>query len=56
MSLFLSERDPELREYMDDPDCNLDLLHATYRQFKTVNRLIGGWNRIYKSYIRPALT
>ena len=55
MSLFLSERDPGLREYMDDPDCDLDMLHATYRQFETVNKLIGGWKRIYKTHMRPAL-
>lgn len=40
---------------MDDPDCDIDLLHATYDQFHTVNRLIGGWGRIYKHHIRPAL-
>ncbi len=55
MSLFLRERDTNLTEYMDDPDCNLEMLHATYRQFETVNRFIGGWNRIYKTHIRPAL-
>jgi len=55
MSLFLSERDPGLREYMDDPDCDLEMLHATYRQFETVNKLIGGWKRIYKTHMRPAL-
>lgn len=40
---------------MDDPDCDIDLLYATYEQFHTINRLIGGWRRIYKSHIRPAL-
>lgn len=55
MPLFLRERNRTLREYMDDPNCNLEKLHATYTQFETVNRLIGGWGRIYTSYIRPAL-
>lgn len=55
MSLFLRERDPRLKEFMDDPDCDIDLLHATYSQFQTVNKLLGGWYHIYKSYIRPAL-
>ena len=40
---------------MDDPDCDLEMLHATYRQFETVNKLIGGWKRIYKTHMRPAL-
>lgn len=55
MSLFLRERDTELREFMDDPDCDIDTLYTTYDQFKTVNKLIGGWRRIYRHYIRPAL-
>ena len=55
MPLFLRERNRTLREYMDDPNCNLEKLHATYTQFETVNRLIGGWGRIYKTFIRPAL-
>jgi 2-polyprenyl-3-methyl-5-hydroxy-6-metoxy-1,4-benzoquinol methylase len=55
MPLFLRKRDTDLKEYMDDPNCDLDLLYSTYDQFKTVNRLIGGWRRIYVSKIRPAL-
>jgi len=56
MSLLLRERDAHLKEFMDDPDCDLDLLHATYKQFQTVNKLLGGWHQIYKSHIRPALS
>lgn len=40
---------------MDDPDCNLQMLYGTYKQFHTVNRLIGGWSHIYKTHIRPVL-
>lgn len=55
MPLFLRNRDADIQEFMDDPDCDLDMLYATYDQFETVNRLIGGWQRIYKNHIRPAL-
>lgn len=41
---------------MDDPDCDLDLLNATYDQFRIVNGLISGWKRVYKRHIRPLLT
>lgn len=55
MPLFLQNRDTELREFMDDPGCDLEMLNATYNQFESVNRLIGGWKRIYTNHIRPAL-
>lgn len=38
---------------MDQPDCDKDLLFNTYQQFSTINRLISGWQRIYKNHIRP---
>lgn len=55
MALFLSQRDTDSRELMDDPDCDLDELENTYRQFSTVNSLISQWYRIYKHEIRPHL-
>lgn len=55
MSLFLRERDTSLKEFMDDPNCDPELLEATYSQFESVNKLLGGWNRIYKTYIRQPL-
>lgn len=55
MPLFLSQRNPGIKEFMDDPDCDLKKLLATYNQFGTINRMLGGWKRIYKLLIRPAL-
>lgn len=55
MPIFLQHRNSGLKEKMDDPDCDLETLYATYRQFTTMNRLIGGWKSIYKKQIRPAL-
>lgn len=55
MPLFLKERKEHLTEKMDQPDCDSDLLFKTYRQFRTINRLISGWQRIYKHHIRPVL-
>jgi len=55
MPLFLTEREPGLREKMEDPNCDLTQLNNTYEQFTTVNRLLGGWSGIYKKLIHPAL-
>ncbi|TVQ10800.1 MAG: methyltransferase domain-containing protein [Balneolaceae bacterium] len=49
----LKHRDPSLRELMDDPDCDPQLLENTYRQFGTINRLLAGWERVYRAYILP---
>lgn len=55
MPLFLKQRDPNIKEWMDNPDCDLEKLQATYDQFGTINKMLGGWKRIYKHRIRPAL-
>ena len=55
MPLILSQRNDTLVEWMDRPDCDALLLQNTYRQFTTINRLLSGWNSIYKNYIRPIL-
>lgn len=41
---------------MDDPDCDLQLLNNTYSQFSKVNRLLGGWPKIYKKWLRPVFS
>lgn len=41
---------------MDNPDCDLEMLRETYRQFTTVNGMLSGWRRVYKRFIRPRLT
>lgn len=51
----LRERDTELRELMDDPDCDPDRLAATLRRFGVVNRLVSGWGGVYRTRIRPFL-
>jgi 2-polyprenyl-3-methyl-5-hydroxy-6-metoxy-1,4-benzoquinol methylase len=55
MTVDLTKRDEALRELMDDPNCDRQLLEATYRQFQTVNGLISGWRRLYRERIRPIL-
>lgn len=52
----LAKRAPDLRERMDDPACNLERLHATYRQFSAVNQLFAAWRAVYARYLRPQLT
>jgi len=51
----LRERDREVRELMDDPACDPHLLAATLQRFDTVNRLISGWGRVYRTEVRPLL-
>ena len=51
----MSRRDAESQEFMDAPDCDLDRLERTYRQFRVVNRLVSGWRRIYRRWLRPRL-
>lgn len=55
MPVFLSDRDTSSQERMDNPDCDLDELRNTYRQFSTINSLISQWRKIYKRKIRPFL-
>ncbi|MCH8563608.1 methyltransferase domain-containing protein [Nesterenkonia sp. YGD6] len=51
----LSVRDAQLRELMDDPDCDPVRLDATLRRFHLINRLISGWNQVYRTRLRPTL-
>lgn len=55
ISTGLARRDTVSQEFMDAPDCDLDRLERTYRQFRTVNRLVSGWGRVYRRLIRPRL-
>ncbi len=56
MPYFLSDRDMESTERMDDPNCDRDELFNTYRQFETINGLISGWKQIYNSRLKPLLS
>ena len=51
--MSLAERDVVLRELMDDPECDPELLRATLRRFDTINRLVSGWGAVYRTRIRP---
>lgn len=51
----LSERDRDLRELMDDPDCDAGTLARTYRRFALVNALVGGWRSAWRTHVAPAL-
>jgi 2-polyprenyl-3-methyl-5-hydroxy-6-metoxy-1,4-benzoquinol methylase len=41
---------------MDDPAADLEQLNRTYRQFRTMNRLVAGWRGTYQQRIRPLLS
>jgi 2-polyprenyl-3-methyl-5-hydroxy-6-metoxy-1,4-benzoquinol methylase len=53
MTLFLRRRSASLRERMDDPGCDPILLHNTYAQFGLVNRLVSGWQRVFRQQLLP---
>ncbi|MTI86605.1 MAG: methyltransferase domain-containing protein [Balneolaceae bacterium] len=55
MPIFLKYRQPHLTEYMDQENCDPELLENTYRQFNTVNMLLSQWKRIYKYYLKPRM-
>jgi 2-polyprenyl-3-methyl-5-hydroxy-6-metoxy-1,4-benzoquinol methylase len=49
----LAHRETSALELMDDPDCDLKALRATYAHFALVNRLVSGWRRVYERTIAP---
>ncbi|WP_336630476.1 MULTISPECIES: methyltransferase [unclassified Microbacterium] len=49
----LSARDEDLRELMDDADCDPERLRRTLERFRVVNRLVSGWGAVYRRRIRP---
>lgn len=51
----LRTRDTAVRELMDDPACDPDRLAATLRRFRIVNRLVAGWDGVYRHRLRPHL-
>jgi 2-polyprenyl-3-methyl-5-hydroxy-6-metoxy-1,4-benzoquinol methylase len=54
MPLLLAKRDPDAREFMDEPNCDACKLQNTYRQFRIVNLIArSGW--IYRRWIKPEL-
>jgi 2-polyprenyl-3-methyl-5-hydroxy-6-metoxy-1,4-benzoquinol methylase len=51
----LGRRASDLRERMDEPDCDRLLLRNTYAQFALVNRMVTGWDRLFRRYLAPRL-
>jgi len=52
---MLRRRAAGLREQMDDPGCDPEMLRATYARFGAVNRLFSGWWTLYRRVLRPRL-
>ena len=53
--MSLRERADDLRELMDDPACDPVRLRRTIERFAIVNRLVAGWDAVYRRHVRPAL-
>lgn len=47
MSFIFPNRALHLRERMDDPACDLQTLHNTYKNFSIVNQVLSGWRGVY---------
>lgn len=52
---MLRVRETRLRELMDDPACDPQLLASTYRLFGPMNRVVSGWGGLYRRRIRGLL-
>jgi 2-polyprenyl-3-methyl-5-hydroxy-6-metoxy-1,4-benzoquinol methylase len=55
MPLLLTNRNTSVIEWMDKPDCDRNMLFATYRHFSLINRVLSRWRRIYQTHIKPDL-
>ncbi len=51
--LDFRERDTEVRELMDDPDCDLDTLHRTYERFTLINSVLSDARGLYRREVLP---
>ncbi|WP_258366121.1 MULTISPECIES: methyltransferase domain-containing protein [unclassified Curtobacterium] len=51
----LSTRAVDLRELMDDPDCDPAMLDRTFRRFALVNAAVSGWRSVWRTHVAPAL-
>jgi 2-polyprenyl-3-methyl-5-hydroxy-6-metoxy-1,4-benzoquinol methylase len=51
----LSVRAVDLRELMDDPDCDAATLARTFRRFALVNAAVSGWRSVWRTHVAPAL-
>lgn len=49
----LSARAVDLRELMDEPDADLQMLEHTYRRFRVVNAVVSRPGALYRRDIRP---
>lgn len=53
MTLDLSSRAVDVRELMDEPDADPQMLAQTYRRFSTVNAIVSRPGAVYRRDIRP---
>ncbi len=55
MPFILRQRNQDLSEWMDDPNCDQQLLFKTYEHFSIVNRLLSNWKHLYRTILRKRL-
>ena len=52
----LRRRETQLRELMDEPDCDPVTLQRTYARFALVNAVVSGQRTVYRRWLRPRLS
>lgn len=55
MPYFLSSRNRDSQELMDNSNCDQTTLYNTYKQFRKINTLIAQWKKVYRKELRPYL-
>jgi 2-polyprenyl-3-methyl-5-hydroxy-6-metoxy-1,4-benzoquinol methylase len=55
LSPFFRRRNTEIRELMDDPDCDEVRLRRTYRLFGRINTVVAQWPKLFRRYLLPEM-
>lgn len=55
MPFFLRNRNPNVTEIMDDPNCDRGRLYNTYRQFRYLNAALSRTKAVYRRWLMPAM-
>ncbi len=56
MIISLQNRAKDIRELMDDPNCNNEMLERTYENFSVINYWLSCWQRVFNRFILPQLS
>jgi 2-polyprenyl-3-methyl-5-hydroxy-6-metoxy-1,4-benzoquinol methylase len=52
-AILFPQRSTDLKELMEEPDCDPQKLYNTYVQFRVINFLLSGCRGVYRRFLRP---